>query len=193
MVSRAFALIFLLSHPFALGIIGLALGIVALQRLNEEQQRLNGFSSSPDVTFTMDQSDMFSASMSITVACGVITLWTTVSSVLLCMDHRRKHQRLGKPGKKLENEVSPRRRSGRSEKTQGAVYLILAAWLLASMVSLAVFYATGSRRVMAMTGTTILPDDIAEDARRALGLASAYKDIGPREYQVLRRWMECDD
>ena len=138
MVSRAFALIFLLSHPFALGIIGLALGIIALQRLREDEQRLSDYTSPPDVEYTMDTSDVFSAGLSVTVACGVITLWTIVSSVHLWRDHR-KSQRLDKPGKRLEHEVSPRRRSGRLAKIQGAVYLVLATWLLASMVPLAVF------------------------------------------------------
>ncbi|KAL5532362.1 hypothetical protein ACEPAF_5932 [Sanghuangporus sanghuang] len=145
----------LLFLSFAFGIIGMSVGINALEKSNDLKDVVRE-NATPGVTVDIDTSEAFDSAVVLAVGCGLLAL-TSLLTFLAYVS-------IFKPV------------SRRPVLFASLVHWFLAVWIFASLVAFDVIAVNRSAKVAAFLGETQLPDSVVQQQEQALGVSPTYWD-----------------
>ena len=143
---------------FAFGVVGMAVGINALVKFNQEKKELLG-AVPAGATVDVDTHDVLNSGYVLTVVCGLIAL----ASFLFLL-----------PVFVLPALV------GRTLRLQGAVLAFLSVWLFATLVAFTDFFANRSAKITASIAGLSLSPEVIQTIVASLGATTEYKHVDYR-------------
>jgi len=153
---------------FAFGVVGFGIGLNALVKSNDDKNRLR-HSVPPGTNVNINTSDVFASGVVVTVASGLIALFSFFSfpSVLLS---------------------SRSFTSSRILSAQSAILAFLSIFLFSALIPFTDFVANRQAKVTAFIGTIPVPDAVIRSIEASLGASPIYKDIGYLKNTAILPW-----
>ncbi|CDO77561.1 hypothetical protein BN946_scf184912.g60 [Trametes cinnabarina] len=155
-----------LSLAFIFSVIGLAMGINALVKSNDQKDLVKKAAAPLGATVNIDTDDVFDVGCVVTAVCALIAATSLLSLVLLLFT-----------------------RSARALSFLGFFLTFLTVWLFASLVPMTDFVANRQAKVSAFLGATPLPDSIIQSVQQQLGVTSVYRQIHYLRLAVALPWI----
>ncbi|TFK93425.1 hypothetical protein K466DRAFT_478758 [Polyporus arcularius HHB13444] len=156
---------------FAFGIVGLALGVDALVKGNEDKSRVRSLVP-PGTTVNIDTHDVVDAGGVVTGFCAALAVMSLLSLLLLLASAKR--------GPSLAARTLP---------LQAILLTILTLGLFASLVAFTDFVANRQATVVASIGGVAVPPSIVQSIENAIGASPVYHVKSYLRLAVILPWI----